>query len=139
MGSDFLDEINRPNDASTFYKFGAKKDGLELYCHKNAYQIFFESNAFICPLFKDKFPEKEIKEIKKLKRKDVNFFKIVYNTIGTETASYCKKLVEDYDRMINEEEEEYLKLYIINIYALKLIKKFIYGYTLDLKSHLLIC
>ena len=110
MGCDILSEITRlTGNASTFRTFGRQKDGLDVYDYENRDKIFFESDAFICPLCKDKFPENEVNEIKSLKRRDVDFFhQIICLSFQEETPSYCEEKVADYEKMIDE-EENYLK------------------------------
>jgi len=110
MGCDFINEgIGQSNGASKFHTLGTKKDGLDLYLYDNPYKIFFESDAFICPLCKDKFPENEVQEIKSLKRKDVDSFRyFICTSSGNETPSDCEEKVAEYEKMLKE-EENYLK------------------------------
>ena len=104
----FLEEKNEPKqiNGSIFRKTEEKKDGLDVYNYQN-YQIFFNSNTFICPLCNDELPEKEVNEIISLKRNGINFFNSLFYPMRN-SISEMKIILEKYDKLI-EEEEKYLK------------------------------
>ena len=134
MGCFCLEEIKEPKipvDASIFNKKELIKDGLDVYEYENLCEIFFKSDIFICPLCNEIFPEAEKQKIVSLKRKDVNSFLSLFYPIR-ESISEINRILNEYDKMV--EEEEYLKLYIININVLKQIKKFICIYILEAKQ-----
>lgn len=111
MGCDFIDEMVGTNKIKQFCKFSVPKDGLDVYCFQSFDQIFFESNKFVCPLCNNKLPENEVKNIKSLKRNDVDSFKFVCQYKAGETISDYKDKLKDYENMINGEENFLKTLY----------------------------
>ena len=108
---------------STFVNFGAKKDGLDVYYHRNYNKIFFQSEGFICPLCKNEFSESETQKIKSLYKNSTTVISsasnILYPFTGYESISDCQKKLDDYNKFIEKEENFLKQLY----YKHKCIKK----------------
>lgn len=115
--SDLIFEITRDQNAPLFVKRGGQKDGLDVYYYTSYDYIFFQPNIFYCPLCKDKFTENEVKEIKSLKRKDVNDFRFV-----TYVSSNIEEKLKKFDKLIKE-EENYLKTLIYKYKCIKTNKE----------------
>ena len=103
--SELINELTGKNNFS-FVKDLQQKDGLDVYYYRNYNYIFFQVDTFYCPLCNDKFSESVMKEIKSLQRKSVNSFRFV--TQQCNTASESQKIIEKFDKMV-QEEEKYLK------------------------------
>ena len=117
MGCDSSDEIRKKEGVIRFTRIGPLENGLDLYGNENPFRIFFEAEAFICPLCDEKFPENEEKEIKSLKRNGngLQFFNdILLTALRNYSPSYCEEKLAEFEKMIEEEEKYLKKLYYIH-------------------------